>query len=62
MEQSWLIWSNEHDAWWSPNANGYTKQRSQAGRYGRQEAIEICKDANSHCSDVDEPSETMVPN
>jgi hypothetical protein len=58
--EQWLIWSNEHDAWWAHQSNGYTKQRSKAGRYTRQEAIEICEGANAGCWDVDEPSETMV--
>ena len=28
-----LIWSQGHKAWWRPDAMGYTKKRSEAGRY-----------------------------
>lgn len=36
-----LIWSMEHDAWWRPNARGYTANREEAGHFGRREAQEI---------------------
>ena len=26
----WLIWSHEHDAWWKPNACGYTREKWEA--------------------------------
>jgi len=35
----WLVWSNEHGAWWRPNTWGYTYQISEAGRYTEAEAI-----------------------
>lgn len=41
----YLIWSNEHRAWWAPRRNGYTGDYFAAGRYSRAEAIEICKRA-----------------
>jgi hypothetical protein len=60
MEQYWLVWSNEHKAWWGPDGIGYTKIRKDAGRYTRNEAIEICKRANCALSDNQEPQETML--
>ncbi len=42
-----LIWSFEHNAWWGPNACGYTTQQSQAGLYDRGRAEEICARANA---------------
>lgn len=35
----YLIWSNEHRAWWRPNRMGYTIHIEAAGRYTREEAI-----------------------
>ena len=28
-----LIWSQDHKAWWKADGMGYTKLRSEAGRY-----------------------------
>lgn len=42
----YLIWSNEHRAWWRPNAHGYTVHIEQAGRYTRDEAVK-----HSRCRD-----------
>lgn len=36
---NYLIWSNEHRAWWRPDARGYTLDIERAGRYSRDEAI-----------------------
>lgn len=30
-EQKWLIWSNEHGAWWRPKSLGYTRIIGEAG-------------------------------
>jgi hypothetical protein len=35
----YLIWSNEHRAWWRPNSRGYTVHLEAAGRYTRAEAV-----------------------
>lgn len=56
----WLIWSNEHRAYWKPNMCGYTTFASAAGRYTEEEAIEICRDARSHDEDGTPPPETMI--
>lgn len=37
----YLIWSNEHQAWWRPNSRGYTLSVEAAGRYERDEALTI---------------------
>lgn len=56
----WLIWSNEHNGWWRANEAGYTKLRSEAGRYGFERASVIVARANAHLSDKDRPYEAMV--
>jgi hypothetical protein len=43
MSELYLVWSNQHSAWWRPNSCGYTKQISDAGLYSRDEAIEISR-------------------
>lgn len=59
----WLIWSNEHNAWWAPNHRGYVLDAKDAGRYTYEQAVKIVEDANialknewSQC-----PTEAMVP-
>ena len=41
----YLIWSDEHRAWWRPRRSGYTTHISAAGRYSREEALSICRNA-----------------
>jgi hypothetical protein len=41
-----LIWSNEHRAWWAPHCRGYTTVTAMAGRYSEAEADRIVQDAN----------------
>ena len=57
-EKGWLIWSNEHDAWWAINRIGYTRSRKMAGRYTFGQALEIVRHAN--CRNGDRPFEAMV--
>jgi hypothetical protein len=40
--RNYLVWSNEHNAWWRHNRQGYTPHLGNAGRYTREEAITIC--------------------
>jgi hypothetical protein len=54
----WLIWSNEHRAWWRPNGNGYCTLRKEAGRYTYEVALEIVQNANYRLEH--EPHEAMV--
>ncbi len=61
QEQMFLIWSNEHGVWWRSKCSGYTKARSDAGRYALEEASKIIEYANRHVVDGGRPDETMVP-
>lgn len=58
MSKDWHIWSIEHNAWWNPNSNGYTGDRTRAGIYSYEEASAIVRGANAHSS---RPFEAMVP-
>lgn len=42
----YLIWSEEHGAWWRPNNHGYTQSMKQAGRYTYEQARAISHSAN----------------
>lgn len=46
MSDEWIIWSNEHSAFWKANRHGYTRLIADAGRYSKEEAEAICRDAN----------------
>jgi hypothetical protein len=41
----YLIWSNEHRGWWRPGSMGYHPGLKRAGRYSREQALEICQNA-----------------
>ena len=41
----YLIWSNEHGAWWGPDRCGYVARTADAGRYSPRQALQICTDA-----------------
>lgn len=43
---AWIVWSNEHRAFWRPNQCGYTGRIDWAGRYTKAEAETICNGAN----------------
>ena len=45
MDANYLVWSNEHRAWWGPGGRGYTAQLSEAGRYSKEQALNICTNA-----------------
>lgn len=53
------IWSLEHDAWWGPNQSGYVQDKSNAGIYTEQVALEIVIGANKYLPN--RPNEAMVP-
>lgn len=52
-----MIWSNEHRAWWGPNNIGYTTNLSKAGVYSAEAAMRICEHATHdwHCEPVEVP-------
>lgn len=61
MEQ-YLVWSNEHKAWWRPKRCGYTHDVRAAGRYTLEDAREICGTARSGWTDPKKlPDEIPVP-
>ena len=37
----YLVWSNEHHAWWRHKSQGYARNILEAGRYTRAEAVDI---------------------
>ncbi len=55
----WLVWSNEHKAWWRKARCGYTTISTHAGRYTFEEASSICREANRFADGI--PNETMIP-
>lgn len=44
-EIQYFIWSAEHQAWWKADLNGYAKGLNDAGKYDRDEALRICRNA-----------------
>lgn len=44
-DKPYLIWSNEHRAWWEADGHGYTKSLAGAGRFSRVVALTICQKA-----------------
>lgn len=56
VDEEFFIWSLEHNAWWGPNWMGYTTELHRAGRYDRQEAERIVREAN-----VRTFNEAMIP-
>lgn len=47
-QDQYVIWSEEHGAWWLPDKMGYTRHVAQAGRYSQEEAETIIRNANEH--------------
>ncbi|MDN5849112.1 MAG: hypothetical protein L0H63_05660 [Nitrococcus sp.] len=56
----WLVWSNEHGAWWRPAKWGYTRAIEEAGRYTRAEADAIVAQANIVIEPGERPNEVAV--
>lgn len=54
----WLVYSNEHRAFWGPGHHGYTTDTDRAGRYSQAAAAAICERAN--IVPRDPPNEVMV--
>lgn len=47
--KGWVIWSEEHGAWWAPGGRGYILSLRHAGRYSAEHAAAIVARANAHC-------------
>jgi hypothetical protein len=45
VSDRYLIWSHEHAGWWAHDRRGYTDTLLLAGRYSREEALDICASA-----------------
>jgi hypothetical protein len=45
-DQLYVIWSEEHGAWWRPKASGYTHFLRQAGRYTQAQVEVVVEEAN----------------
>lgn len=58
---SYLIWSNEHCAWWRPGRWGYTPDIAGAGRYAREEALQIARRALDGRPARGNPNEIAIP-
>lgn len=56
----YVVWSNEHRAWWGPNRAGYCTKLENAGRYDREAALAICDGARGGRQYNDNPSEVPV--
>ncbi len=55
-----LIWSNEHKAWWRAGGWGYTTALRMAGHFTQQQAIEICRNALPTATNIGRMSEIPV--
>ncbi len=43
--EEYAVWSEQHGKWWAPGSRGYRSEFSEAGRYSREEAFDICRTA-----------------
>lgn len=60
MDEPYLIWSNEHGAWWREGRSGYTDNIDRAGHYTRTEAVKTSRDARNGWRTVGSPSEVPI--
>lgn len=57
----WLVWSNEHKAWWGPNKCGCYWKIEAAGRYTLEEAMKISETRLVKRGDEINPPELIQP-
>ncbi len=58
----WLVWSNEHRAWWAPDHCDYVREVEHAGRYTFEEAMRIASARNGGLPGKDgNPGELIQP-
>lgn len=60
ISDDYVIWSNEHSAWWGPKHCGYYTHLSSAGRYTRDEALKVCVHARGGREFNKNPSEVPI--
>jgi hypothetical protein len=57
--KEWLVWSNEHRAWWRPKRCGYTEHLAGAGLYTEKEADDCCESRSPNKKGELPPEEKM---
>lgn len=60
-EGKYLVWSNEHRAWWGPDECGYTRIIERAGRYDRDKAFIISSKRGGGWQREENPDEIAIP-
>lgn len=60
-QERYVIWSEEHRAWWSPHRAGYTRSLVDAGRYAKEEADQIVTEANEYLPPGKSFNEIAIP-
>lgn len=60
MTYAYLVWSNQHRAWWRPNSAGYTRDVRAAGWYARDEAIDIAGQSRDGWGDPSKPPDELA--
>ena len=60
-QEKYLIWSEEHQGWWSNHGCGYTRMREKADRYSFAEAFAIVQKANRYNATIQERMEPVEP-
>ena len=61
VESPYLVWSNEHRAWWAPGERGYTRIIERAGRYTRADALTIASRRGGGWQTESNPYEIAIP-
>lgn len=62
MIDPFLVWSNQHRAWWRQDSAGYATDIREAGHYSREEAISISGKARDGWGEPTEtPDELAIP-
>jgi hypothetical protein len=57
----WLVWSNEHAAWWGANNRGYYLDIGSAGRYSLKAAQANCQSRSFDPKSNTNPPEMIQP-
>jgi len=65
-DERFIVWSNEHRAFWREGFAGYTSDVRQAGVYSRDQAVGIAEKAApgsylDHLDGTFVPNETLLP-